>query len=326
MQEQYEVGRSEVSILPVQAGSPTVLGLPRLNELQQPPHIAFLGVPYGVPYTGRGPELPSAAAPTAFRAASLAFQPYYRNYDVDFDGDLFASRTLFLADAGDVMLLPGDHAGNLSRITGAISQLLNSGTVPIVLGGDHAVTIPVLRAYSSFRSLCVVQIDAHLDWRDEVNGVREGYSSPMRRASELPAVRAMLQVGLRGAGSGRAEEFAAARAWGSVLIPARVVHERGVAWVLERLPVADGYYVTIDADGIDPAIMPGVNAPAPGGLAYWQVFDLLCGVARRGRVVGIDLVELAPARDPSGVTLAHAVRLLLVAIGAMAHGGQFDKR
>jgi|UniRef100_A0A7C2B2Z0 agmatinase len=325
MREQYEVGRSEVSILPVQAGCPTVLGLPRLDELQQPPQLAFLGVPYGVPYTGSGPELPSAAAPAAFRAASLAFQPYYRNYDVDFEGDLFAGRALSLADAGDVMLLPGDHAGNLSRITGAISYLLDSGTVPIVLGGDHAVTIPVLRAYRGFRSLCVVQIDAHLDWRDEVNGVREGYSSPMRRASELPAVRAMLQVGLRGAGSGRAEEFAAARAWGSVLVPARVVHERGVAWVLERLPAADGYYVTIDADGIDPAFMPGVNAPAPGGLTYWQVFDLLCGVARRGRVVGIDLVELAPARDPSGVTLAHAVRLLLVAIGAMAHAGQFDE-
>ncbi len=325
MCEQQGVDRSEVFISPVPAGCPTVLGLPRLDELQQPPQIAFLGVPYGVPYTGSGPELPSAAAPAAFRAASLAFQPYYRNYDVDFAGDLFAGRQLLLADAGDVVLSPGDHAGNLTRITGAIAYLIGMRAVPIVLGGDHAVTIPVLRAYSRFHSLCVVQIDAHLDWRDEVNGIREGFSSPMRRASELSAVRAMFQVGLRGAGSGRAEEFAAARAWGSVLIPARVVHERGVTWVLERLPAADGYYVTIDADGIDPALMPGVNAPAPGGLTYWQVFELLCGVAQRGRVVGIDLVELAPARDPSAVTLAHAVRLLLVAIGAMAHAGQFDE-
>jgi len=321
--ETLEPDRSEALFEPAATGSSTVLGVPRLQDCAVTPHVVFLGVPYGVPYSGSGPELPSASAPAAIRAASLAVQPYYRNYDVDFDGDLFAGQELRLADAGDVALVPGDHPGNLARITRAVRSLLERGTVPIVLGGDHAVTVPVLRAYEAFRDLCVVQVDAHLDWRDEVEGIREGFSSPMRRASELPWVRAMVQVGLRGAGSGRAEEFAAARAWGSLLVPARSVHERGTAQVLAQLPAATGYYVTIDADGIDPSIMPGVNAPAPGGLTYWQIFDLLCGIARRGRIVGLDLVELAPARDTSGVTVAHAVRILLVAIGAMAHAGQF---
>ena len=301
----------------------TFVGLPRLDELPRPPHVTFLGVPYGRPYRGLGPELPSATAPAALRAASLAFQPYYRNVDVDFGGDLFAGREVLLADAGDVRLVPGDHTGNLERITTVVRILLRAGTVPIVLGGDHAVTVPVLQAYAEQTGLCIVQIDAHLDWRDEVDGIREGFSSPMRRASELSSVHAMIQIGLRGAGSGREEEFAAARTWGSVLVPARTVHREGIEWVLDRLPQASAYYVTLDADGIDPGIMPGVNAPAPGGLTYWQVFDLLCGIAHRGQIVGFDLTELAPARDPSGVTVAHAVRILLVLIGALAHAGQF---
>jgi len=320
----HDPDRSEILFVPVQSGRCTMLGLPRLGTLPTTPHIVFLGVPYSVPYNGLGPELPSAKAPAAIREASCAFQPYYRNYDVDFDGDLFAGRDLVLADAGDVALIPGDPIGNLERTRAAVRAVLDRGAVPLVLGGDHAVTVPILRAYDRFRGLCVVQIDAHLDWRDEIGGVREGFSSPMRRASELPWVRAIVQVGLRGAGSGREAEFRAAREWGSILIPARTVHEHGVNWVLERLPEAAGYYVTIDADGIDPSIMPGVNAPAPGGLLYWQVFDLLRGIARRGRVVGLDLVEIAPHRDPTGVTLAHAVRILLVAVGAMAHAGQFD--
>ncbi len=323
MDREYGSDRSESPFRPVEAGRPTFLGLPSLCPQREAVHVAFLGVPYGVPYTGLGPELPSAAAPAALRNASLAVRPYYRNYDVDFAGDLFAGRTVELADAGDVALTPGDHGRNLVRIERAVRSLLDLGAVPFVLGGDHAVTIPVLRAFDRSRDLCVVQIDAHLDWRDEVDGVREGFSSPMRRASELPWVRAMVQIGLRGAGSGRETEFRAAREWGSVLIAARVVHERGIAWVLEQLPDAAGYYVTIDADGVDPALMPGVNAPTPGGLTYWQLFDLLCGIARRGKIVGLDLVEIAPDRDPSGITVAHAVRLLLVAVGCMAHAGQF---
>lgn len=319
----HAADRSETLFVPVPAGRSTFLGLSRFDESSAAPDIALLGVPYGVPYAGLGPELPSAAAPGALREASLSFQPYYRNFDVDFDGDLFAGCDLVLVDAGDVALVPGDPAGNLERIRTAVRVLLDRGAIPFVLGGDHAVTVPVLRAYEHARQLCVVQIDAHLDWRDEVEGVREGFSSPMRRASELPWVRAIVQVGLRGAGSGREAEFRAAREWGSILIPARTVHEHGVNWVLERLPDAEGYYVTIDADGIDPSIMPGVNAPALGGLLYWQVFDLLRGIARRGRVVGLDLVEIAPNRDPSGITLAHGVRFLLVAIGALAHERRF---
>src|SRR5437879_13264690 len=90
--------------------------------------------------------------------------------------------------------------------------------MPIVLGGEHSITIPVLRAYEGRGPVCIVHVDAHIDWRDEVNGIREGLSSPVRRASEMPWIRGMAQIGIRGIGSARRGEFGHARKYGSVLM------------------------------------------------------------------------------------------------------------
>lgn len=170
--------------------------------------------------------------------------------------------------------------------------------------------------------MIVVQIDAHLDWRDEVDGVRHGLSSPMRRASELPFVRGMAQLGLRRVGSGRAEEFAAAREYGSVIIGAAEIHRDGMAASIARVPEAERYYITFDVDGLDPSVAPGVGYPAFGGLSYYQAFDLLSGIAARGKVVGFDLVEVVPAYDVRDLTSLVSARLILNLIGAMARTGQ----
>ena len=167
--------------------------------------------------------------------------------------------------------------------------------MPVVLGGDHSIPIPVMRAYDGFGTMCVVQIDAHLDWRDEVNGVRLGLSSNMRRASELPFVTGMAQLGLRGVGSARAREYDDARAYGSVLISAAEIHRDGIEAALARIPAADRYYVTFDTDGLDPAVAPGIGSPAFGGLTYFQAFDLLQGVATKG-----EDRRLRPGRDRAG--------------------------
>jgi agmatinase len=272
-----------------------------------------------------GSRFPSAPAPWAIREQSLWFRRYLSHYDVDFGGDLFAGREVRIVDCGEVAMRPGQYLENMRRTTEVVRAILQRGAIPIILGGDHAVPIPVLRAYEDFGPIFVVQIDAHLDWRDEVNGVREGLSSPMRRASEMPWVSGMAQIGLRGVGSGRQQEFDDARAYGSILVTAREVHEQGAGAVLERVPVAGRYYVTFDADGLDPAIAPGVNAPSPGGLTYYQAFDLLRGLAERGRIVGFDFVEVAPARDPVGITSLHAARLILNLIGALAHTRQVGR-
>jgi agmatinase len=182
-----------------------------------------------------------------------------------------------------------------------------------------------VRAYAGAGERCVVQIDAHLNWRDEVNGVHQGLSSPMRRASELRFMRGMAQLGIRGVGSARRREVDDALAYGSVIVGAAELHRDGRAAALEKLPAADRYYITFDMDGLDPAIALGVNLPAFGGLTDYQTFDLLRGVAAKGAVVGFDVVEVAPVNDVRNLTSLLAALLTLNVIGAMAYTGQIGR-
>jgi agmatinase len=207
-----------------------------------------------------------------------------------------------------------------------VQAILACGAVPIVLGGDDAVPIPVFRAYEGRGPFTLVQIDAHIDWRHEVGGVTEGYSSTMRRASELPWIGRIVQVGARGVGSARPAEVRDALAYGATIIAAREVQRRGMDFVLGQVPDGGDYLVTIDCDGLDLSVMPGVNAPTPGGLSYYQVLDLLHGLARKGRIAGCDIVELAPSRDPLGISALVAGRLVINLMGAMIRSGQFADR
>lgn len=316
----------EARVIPVPGGEPAFLGGERCDDLDAlDADIAIVGVPFGVPYDMVGSTSPSSASPRAIRTQSVGLGRYLGHYDHDFGGDLFAGRTVRIVDCGDVAMQPGQYEANAAATTAVIRRILERGAVPVVLGGDHSIPIPVMRAYEGTGELCVVQIDAHLDWRDEINSVHQGLSSPMRRASELPFVRGMAQVGIRGVGSGRQREIDDARAFGSVVIGAAELHRDGVGAALERIPAADRYYITLDLDGLDPAIAPGVNALAFGGLSYFQVFDLLRGVAAKGAVVGFDIVEMAPALDVRNLTSLLAARLTLNMIGAMAHSGQIGR-
>ena len=163
----------------------------------------------------------------------------------------------------------------------------------------------------------VLQIDAHIDWRDEVHGERHGYSSPMRRASEMPHVAGIVQVGLRSVGSARIAEIEAARNYGGRFVTAREVHSRGRRSRSTAYSARRAGLVTLDCDGLDPGIMPGVAARTPGGLTYTQVIDLIAGVGRRARIVGFDLVELYPPADIDGLSAVTATRLLVNGIGAI---------
>jgi agmatinase len=131
-------------------------------------------------------------------------------------------------------------------------------------------------------------------------------------------------VGLRGVGSARAGEVADAERWGSKIVTARDLHEAGVDAALRHVPAGARCVITVDCDGLDPSVIPAVAAPAPGGMTYWQAVDLIHGVARRARVVGFDLVELAPARDTTGHSALAAARLVCNAIGAIARTARDD--
>ncbi len=310
--------------IPVSDDRPTFAGFRRCASLDElDADIAIIGVPYGVPSSMDGSRSPSSTAPATIREQSRRFARFIGHYDVDFGGDILDGKPIRIVDCGDVAMAPGQFAANSAVTTSAIGTILRNGAIPIVLGGDDSIPIPVLRAYQDMGSLCVVQIDAHIDFRDEVDGVRESLSSTMRRASQMPWVSHIAQIGLRGIGSAREREFADARAFGAVHITAAEIHRDGIAAALARIPDADRYVITLDIDGLDPAIAPGVIAPAFGGLSYFQAFDLIRGVAARGRIVGFDVVEVVPELDVRHLTSLLAARLVMVTIGSIARSGQF---
>jgi len=247
------------------------------------------------------------------------------HWDFDLDtnlGAVLAERTL---DCGNAVRGPEEYGEYATRVQAYAERLLGAGAQLIVLGGDHGVTIPVLDALEVLGTpVYIVHIDAHLDWREEVGGVRRGYSSPLRWASERPWIAGMTQIGLRATGSARRGEVEAARAYGSKLFTATEVHAAGLEPVVATIPDDVPLYITIDADGLDPTVMPGVMAPAPGGLYFEQVAPLLTRLGRRQRVVGMDIVEIAPEFDAAnGITCITAGRLIVNLIGA---SGEFRRR
>jgi agmatinase len=254
--------------------------------------VAILGVPHGWPYPRPGATAGCADAPAAVRRRSQRLTRFVDHWDFDLDGPMRLPR---MVDAGDVPGDPADGPGNARRTTEAVAAILDRGVVPICIGGDDSVPIPILRAYEGRSPITVLQVDAHLDFRDEVDGVRDGYSSPMRRASEMAHVRRIIQVGLRGVGSARASDVEDAHAAGNLLVTARELRERGVPWLLEQLPGDASVFVSFDCDGLDPSVVPAVSAPAPGGLNYVEGIDLVAGIGRR--LAGAAVTEYVPVLD-----------------------------
>jgi agmatinase len=189
----------------------------------------------------------------------------------------------------------------------------------VVIGGDHSVNIPCIRAFEGHGPIHIVQIDAHLDFVDVRHGVRHGHGNPMRRAAEQAHVTGLSQFGIRNVSSTAKEGYEAARAMGSDILSVRQIRRLGVEQTLARIPEGVRYYVTIDIDGFDPSIAPGTGTPSHGGFLYYEVLELLAGLARRGEVVGIDLVEVAPDYDHTGTTAILAAQVLLNFIGRIMH-------
>jgi agmatinase len=287
--------------------------------------VAIIGMPYGNPYTIDELINDQTNAPTAVRRASQRISLGLDRYDFDIGGTLFDGQDIKVVDVGDVPAHAGDPGGHYARAETAIRKIRAAGALPITIGGDHGIPIPIFRALDGEGPVTLLQIDAHLDWRDNVNGVREGYSSPIRRASEMAHIQDIFQLGIRGQGSARLEEVEAARAYGSNIITANEWQDIGTAALLKRIPDGGRYYLTIDADGLDPSVMPAVEGPAPGGVSYRQTIELIKGLFAKGRVVGIDIVEIAPARDVNEITSMTAGIIILNAIGAAVRSGQFKR-
>ncbi len=313
----------DAQTIPVAEGRPSFLGLPRCDDIGSlDADIAIIGLPFTTPYDLTASRGPSSLAPAAIREQSQRAVWSLSHYDFDFGADIFNGKSLRIVDCGDVFERMGEYEFNGKMATAVTERILERGAVPIILGGDHATTIPIMRGFGARGPMCAVHLDAHLDWRDEVNGIHDGLSSPMRRASELPWVTSMFQVGLRGLGSARKQEVDDAAQFGSVRIRAEDLRRRGVDDVLRELPDAAEYYISLDTDVFDPALAPGVNSVAFGGIDYFEAMNLIRGIAARGRIVGFDIVEIAPLNDMRDITSLLATRTIMNVIGAMAHTGQ----
>ncbi|SCB27750.1 agmatinase [Rhizobium hainanense] len=284
------------------------------------PRVVIFGAGHGSTYPGKDSSGYALSA-GAIRAASQDDAGLVEHWDFDLGGPLFDGKAISCVDVGNVETVMCDNAGNRSRIEAKMREVLALPAVPILLGGDCSVTIPFIAGFADEGPVWVLQIDAHIDWRDELHGERYGYSSPMRRASEMPHVAGMVQVGLRSVGSARPSDVEAAQCYGSRFVTAREIHAQGVEAALRHIPEGAKVVVTLDCDSIDPGIMPGVAARTPGGLTYTQIIDLIAGLGRRANIAGFDLVEFYPPADIDGLSAIIAARIVVNAIGAIARQG-----
>lgn len=295
----------------------TFAGFPACNNISKiDADIALIGVPFGTPYPLEKPH--SHDAPAVIRRESVRYPDDPVAWDFDLGGTLLGNSGARVVDCGDLPGSQEDPEGNRRAARAAVAAILAAGAVPVVLGGDDSIPISVMRSYEGQEPFHVLQMDAHIDWRDDVGGVRDGYSSTMRRASELPWVEKIIQVGMRGVGSAREEEHKAARAYGAELITSYTVMEEGVAFALKHLPEGSRCLITIDFDILDPAVMPAVGAPTPGGLGFRELIEIIHVAARRTQVVGVCLVEFVPERDMHNLGAVAAMRVAWNVIGALA--------
>ena len=281
--------------------------------------VAILGVPNDM-----GTQWRSGArfGPRAVREASTLFSFGHSGaYDHEDDVLYLTEDDVKIVDLGDADIVHTDMEQSHNNTEAAVRKILESDVMPVIIGGDHSVTTPIIRAFRNHGPIHVIHFDAHLDFVDERHGVREGHGNPIRRASEMDHVTGMTQMGIRNVSSSNREDFNAAREAGSDIMSVRQVRKLGVEGVLDRIPQGKDYYITIDVDGFDPSIAPGTGTPSHGGFLYYEVVEIIQALAKRskGNIVGMDFVEVAPAYDPTESTAILAAQVLMNSIGFIFH-------
>ena len=278
--------------------------------------VAIMGAPFdfGTQYR------PGARfGPRAIREASTLFSFGHAGaYDHE-DDVTYLGADVRIVDMGDADIVHTDTVKSHANIRAGVAAALDAGALPVVLGGDHSVNIPCIEAFEGRGDIHVVQIDAHLDFVDERHGVTRGHGNPMRRAADKDYVTGLTQLGIRNVSSTARVGYDDARRMGSDILSVRQVRALGTQAVLDRIPAGARLYLTIDIDAFCPSIAPGTGTPSHGGFLYYDVLELLQGLAKRHDIVGIDLVEVAPDYDPTGTTAILAAQLLLNLLGFIFH-------
>lgn len=292
------------------------IGAARETDIANADLVVF-GAPHGTPYRNIDNE-PYATAPDTLRCALEEDARWLDHWDFDLGGPLLGDGRFTVADAGNLRTSSLDGEGNRRLIREATTQIIGGGAIPVLIGGDDSTPIPFIKALAPLGPLTIIQVDAHIDWRNERRGEPMGYSSTMRRASELDHVEGIIQVGIRGPGSARRAEVETAREWGAKIVTAREFHRGGTEAVLKHLKPDARCMITFDCDALDSGIMPAVMAPTPGGLSYTQSIDLIDAIVRKSRLVAFDMIEFVPERDRDGTAAITAARILANVLGCLA--------
>ena len=296
-------------------GITSFLKLPIIEDLSNlNTDVGFLGIPYDV---GNSWRPGTRFGPREIRNYSTRYSGWGGSQQKgywDINQNKRFLEDISMSDCGDVDVAYYDIERNRKIITQTVKKILKAGTFPVVIGGDHSITYPCICAFEDFKSLDIIQIDAHLDWIDEVDGIRYANGSPMRRSMELDFTNKMVQLGIRCIRS-RESDYNFAKSQGSQIFTRQDIRQKGVDEIVEKLPPLGNVYVSIDIDGLDPSIAPGTGSPTVDGLLYYEVINLLKGITKKSNVVGFDIVEVNPMVDLSGQTCLLATTLILEFLG-----------
>ena len=284
----------------------TFMRLPHQTDLAGV-DVAILGVPFD---SGTSYRSGARLGPREIRAQSSLIRPY------SYFQKISPFEKLTIVDAGDVDAPPVGIEKAFDAIQLSVKRIVDAGAMPLVVGGDHSISLPCLRAVAAkYGPLGLVQFDAHIDTWGDYFGGPYFHGSPFRRAIEdrLVDPKRYVQVGIRGPMYGEEEDFKYQRDLGVTTLDVRTVKEEGVARTIGRVREIAGsapVYVTYDIDGVDPAYAPGTGTPEVGGLTSYEAQELVRGLAGV-ELVACDLVEVAPPFDgPGQITSVLAANIM----------------
>jgi agmatinase len=296
-------------------GIPTFCKFPYVKELENNKvDVAIVGAPLD---QGSFNRAGAREGPRAIRQASqlygTAFVTNLGFFDVEMGGYKLGNTKI--VDYGDIPVAPTLSHENLDSITETIKEIHRHNVFPVVLGGDHSIAYPVIRALDDI-PFSIVHFDTHMDFGDDIMDIQISHANPIKRASELDNVKEITQIGIRGLLN---PEFYVDEAndYGARVITSIEVIKKGTDWVVNQIPETENIYVTIDIDVLDPSVAPGTGTPEPGGLSYLHMRDMLTALPKKGKIVGFDLVEVNPLYDPTGITAQVATRLILDFLAAI---------
>lgn len=296
----------------------TFLGLEACTNLDTiDASSAFIGAPCATPYGSVGAYAQNG--PDSLRKAISSLTANIDRHNFDLGGPTFPAGTKRAVDCGDLPWSDTDFAKNRDTIRAGVASVVRAGVVPILIGGDDSVPIPMIDAMGDTgKSYSILQIDAHIDWRESHMGESMGLSSTMRRASEMAHINKIIQVGARGIGSGHSSDYEDAVAWGAKFYTGPDIHRSGLQPAIDEIDNGADVILCIDIDSMDPSIAPNTIGRAPGGLSYYQVLELVSAVAARGTIAAVDVVEIMPEVDIDGIGGLTVSRLVAATMGLIA--------